>query len=313
VSPEPAPRRPGPAGPGAQGAGEPVPTRCGHLEQGAHRIWWERFGDGERPAVVLLNGLAMHTRAWYGFLDELRPEFDVLLYDYLGQGRSSCPDEPCSIPGFGDALAAILDHLGIDRVHTVGVSYGGFIALDFGRLHRDRLHTQTLSGILLGHERQFQMYQDLSLRFYRSGPEAFELYTHYLYEKIFGEPFLRRTAPDALEAMRQRFHERYRERVHCLVRLTEAQDPFFADLEANLPAYGRVIAPTLVVAGSQDRAIPLWQQRRVGEVLPDTRLEVLEGAGHVVYLERREAFFGLVRAFLRAGSTAFAGPGSGDR
>jgi pimeloyl-ACP methyl ester carboxylesterase len=285
-----------------------APSRSGHLERGPYRIWWEYFGEGDREAVVLLNGLAMHTRAWYPFLDELRPQHDVLLYDYLGQGQSSSPDEPYSIPGFGDDLAAILDHLGIARVHVMGISYGGFIALDFGRLHQDRLLTQTLSGILLTRERQFEMYQDLSLRFYRGGPAAFELYTRYLYEKIFGEPFLRQTDPTALEAMRQRFHERYRERVHCLVRLTEAQDPFFADLDANLPAYRRVRAPTLLLAGSQDRAIPLWQQRQICAILPDTRFEVLEGSGHVVYLEQRQRFFAILAAFLRARSTDFPLP-----
>jgi pimeloyl-ACP methyl ester carboxylesterase len=285
-----------------------APSRSGHLERGPHRIWWEYFGEGDREAVVLLNGLAMHTRAWYPFLDDLRPQHDVLLYDYLGQGHSSSPDEPYSIPGFGDDLAAILDHLGIARVHVMGISYGGFIALDFGRLHQDRLLTQTLSGILLTRERQFEMYQDLSLRFYRGGPAAFELYTRYLYEKIFGEPFLRQTDPTALEAMRQRFHERYRERVHCLVRLTEAQDPFFADLDANLPAYRRVRTPTLLLAGSQDRAIPLWQQRQICAILPDTRFEVLEGSGHVVYLEQRQRFFAILAAFLRARSTDFPLP-----
>jgi pimeloyl-ACP methyl ester carboxylesterase len=190
----------------------------------------------------------------------------------------------------------------------MGISYGGFIALDFGRLHQDRLLTQTLSGILLTRERQFEMYQDLSLRFYRGGPAAFELYTRYLYEKIFGEPFLRQTDPGALEAMRQRFHERYRERVHCLVRLTEAQDPFFAELDANLPAYRRVRTPTLLLAGGQDRAIPLWQQRQICAILPDTRFEVLEGSGHVVYLEQRQRFFAILAAFLRARSTDFPLP-----
>jgi len=289
------------------------PTRSGHLRRGAHRVWWEYFseedsGVGDREAVVLLNGLAMRTRAWYGFLDELLPELDVLLYDYLGQGRSSCPDEPYSIPGFADDLAAILDHLDIERVHVMGISYGGFIALDFGRLHQDRLYTQTLSGILLSHERQFRMYQDLSLRFYRSGPEAFEIYTHYLYEKIFGEPYLRRTDPAALETMRRHFFERYRDKVYCLVRLTEAQDPFFDQLDAHLPGYRAVRTPTLLLAGSQDRAIPLWQQRQICDVLPDVRFEIVEGAGHVVYLERREVFFPILKAFARARSTDFAMP-----
>jgi len=284
------------------------PSRSGHLERGAHRIWWEYFGDGDREAVVLLNGLAMHTHAWYSLLDELRPDFDVLLYDYLGQGQSSHPDEPYSIPGFCHDLAAILDDVEIARVHSMGISYGGFIALDFGRLYQDRLFTQTLSGILLSHERQFQMYQDLSLRFYRGGPETFELYTHYLYEKIFGEPFLRRTDPAALENMRQRFVERFGSRVYCLVRLTEAQNPFFAELDANLPGYRGVATPTLVLAGSQDRAVPLWQQRQLCDVFPDTRFEVVEDAGHVLHLEERQAFFGTLKAFMRARSTDFALP-----
>jgi pimeloyl-ACP methyl ester carboxylesterase len=108
--------------------------------------------------------------------------------------------------------------------------------------------------------------------------------------------------------MRRRFHERYRDRVWCLARLTEAQDPFFAGLDENLPAYRAVTTPTLLLAGSQDRAIPLWQQRQICDVLPDTRFEVLEGAGHVVYLERREAFFTILKAFLRTRSTDFAMP-----
>lgn len=289
----------------------PEPSRSGHLERGPHRIWWERCGDGDRETVVLLNGLAMHTGAWYGFLEELRPELDVVLYDYLGQGRSSSPDEPTSIPAQGDHLVAILDELAIPRVHLVGISYGGFVALDFARRHQERLTTLTLSGILLSHERQFEMYQDLSLRFYRGSPEAFELYTRYLYEKIFGEGFLRRTDPETLESMRQRFLERYRDRVHSLVRLTEAQDPFFAELDANLPAYRAIATPTLLVSGGEDRAIPLHQQRRILDLLPDVRWEVLEGAGHVVYLERREAFFAILRAFVGARSTDFAVPPAG--
>jgi pimeloyl-ACP methyl ester carboxylesterase len=290
----------------------PTPDRSGHLARGDHQIWWEFFGDGSREVIVLLNGLAMHTKAWYGFLDELRPNYDVLLYDYLGQGQSSCPDEPYSIPDFARCLAAIMDHLEVRRIHLLGISYGGFIALDFARLFQERLHTLTLSGILLSHERQFQMYQDMSLRFYRGArdidPEVLELYTHYLYEKIFGENFLRSLPEGALESMRTRFFERYRDRVHCLVRLTEAQNPFFDGLDPLLPEFRAIQTPTLIVAGGQDRAIPLWQQRKLLDVIPDTRLLVIEGAGHVVYLEEREAFFGVLRAFLGSGRTDFASP-----
>ncbi len=288
--------------------GDVAPDSSGHLEHGDHRIWWEYFGDGSREAVVLLNGLAMHTKAWYGFLDELRPEFDVLLYDYLGQGESSCPDEPYFIPDFCHHLTAILDHLEIERVHVMGISYGGFIALDYGRLYQDRIHTLTLSGILLSHERQFEMYQDLSLLFYRSGPVAFEIYTHYLYEKIFGEEFLRAVPAETLETMRERFHDRYKDRIYCLVRLTEAQNPFFDGLEERLPEYQAVRTPTLLISGSQDRVLPLWQQKQLLDVFPDSRFALIEGAGHVAYLEKKDVFFPLLETFMRAKATDFEMP-----
>jgi pimeloyl-ACP methyl ester carboxylesterase len=142
------------------------------------------------------------------------------------------------------------------------------------------------------------MYQAMSLRFYAGGRALFPLYTHYLYEKIFGEPFLRRTEPAALEAMRQRFEERYVERVHSLVRLTEAQDPFFAGLEERLAEYRAVTTPTLVLAGELDRCIPPWAQRKLADVFPRSRCELVPDSGHVVYLERRDIFFPRLRRFL---------------
>jgi pimeloyl-ACP methyl ester carboxylesterase len=67
-------------------------------------------------------------------------------------------------------------------VHLLGISYGGFVALDFARRNQRRLYALTLSGILLSHEELFRMYQDMSLRFYRAGEVGFELYTHYFAE-----------------------------------------------------------------------------------------------------------------------------------
>ncbi|HUK13470.1 MAG TPA: alpha/beta fold hydrolase, partial [Thermoanaerobaculaceae bacterium] len=185
---------------------EPIPpNREGFLAADGHKIHWEYFGDGSREAVCLLNGLAMHTKAWASFLPVLRPEFDVLLYDYLGQGESSAPDEPYSISRIAAYLTMIMDTLGIERIHSMGISYGGFVAIEHARQFHDRLHTLTLSGIILSREELFEMYEALSLRFYWLGRDQFGLYTHYLYEKIFGEPFLRKIGREALEPMRQRF------------------------------------------------------------------------------------------------------------
>ena len=276
---------------------EIVPDRQGSVLVGGRSYHFEYFGRGEREAVCLLNGLAMSTKSWYGFLRELHPDRDVLLYDYLGQGDSDAPDEPYRIPRFADAFAAVLDTVGAAKAHAVGVSYGGFVAAEIGRLHGNRLQTLTLSGILLTRETLFSMYEELSLRFYRGGPEIFELYTHYLYEKIFGEAFVAKVRPK-LEAMRQNFVDRYKDRVHALVRLTEAQVPFFDALEANGAGYAAIPCPVLILAGAEDRTIMPRVQRKLAGVIPHARYDEIEGSGHVVYLERPDLFWPRLRRFL---------------
>jgi pimeloyl-ACP methyl ester carboxylesterase len=150
------------------------------------------------------------------------------------------------------------------------------------------------------------MYQDLSLRFYRGSLELFEIYTHYMYEKIFGEAFARQCYA-SLEPMRARFFERYRDARHCLIRLTEAQDPFFASLDEHLPGYRAIDTPTLIMAGADDRAISASVQRQICDILPSTRFELIPGCGHVVYIERPDVFFGNLAAFAAARSLDFQG------
>ncbi len=241
-----------------------VPDQSGYVDADGRRIYWERFGTGNKETVCLLNGLAMHTGAWYGFVPLLSGEFDVLLWDYLGQGNSSSDDVPFEIPRLCDYLTMIVDTLGIERFHLMGISYGGFVGLEYARRYQHRLHTLTISGILLTHEELFEMYEDLSLRFYRGSTEVFELYTHYLYEKIFGESFVVKLK-QKLGAMRENFFNRFKDKRHCLIQLTEAQDRLFAALDERLPEYRAIRTPTLRHGrrgGSGDSAVGAAQAVR---------------------------------------------------
>lgn len=284
-----------------------VPDRTGFVkvEGGSRRIYWEYFGKGEREVVVLLNGLAMLTRSWYRNVPSVHPEYDVLLYDYFGQGRSSQEDEPYYIPKLCEYLIAVMDELRIARIHPVGVSYGGFIAADLGRLYQDRLYTLTLSGILLTREITFQLYQDLSLMFYTKPEPAFEIYTHYMYEKIFGEGFARQIYGDSMERTRAKFYERYWDKRYCLIRLTEAQNPFFENIDNDPNAYRNIMTPTLILTGEEDRAIPRWQQVKLLDIIPRSRQILVPRCGHLTYLERPDIFWPTVKKFFAAKSIDF--------
>jgi pimeloyl-ACP methyl ester carboxylesterase len=111
----------------------------------------------------------------------------TILYDYLGQGESSAPDEPVLIPDLAGFLVAVMDALEVPKAHVMGISYGGFVGLDYARRYQDRLHTLTVSGILLTHEELFEMYEDISLRFYRGRWRLRALRTTC---EIFGEAFV---------------------------------------------------------------------------------------------------------------------------
>ena len=286
---------------------EYAPSRTGFVpvEKGARQIYWEYFGEGQREVVVFLNGLAMLTNSWYRTVPFLHPDYDVLLYDYYGQGNSSQEDEPYFINKFADYLIQVMDAAGVDKIHPIGVSYGGFVGAELGRLHQDRLHTLTLSGILLTRETLFQMYQDISLRFYRATDEVFDIYTQYLYEKTFGEAISRKIYGEAMERGRFKFYDRYRDKKYCLIRLTEAQDPFFANIDNDPDAYRNVQTPTLILTGEQDRAIPPWQQHKLLEILPNSRQVMLSECGHMTYMERPDIFWPALRQFFAAKSVDF--------
>ena len=126
-----------------------------------------------------------------------------------------------------------------------------------------------------------------------------------MYEKIFGEKFATLAYGESSEHTRLKFYDRYRDKKHCLIRLTEAQDPFFENIDSVPEAYCHINTPTLVLTGEQDRALPPWQQRKLLDILPNSRQIMIAESGHLTYLERPDRFWPVVRAFLEAKSIHF--------
>ena len=119
---------------------------------------------------------------------------------------------------------------------------------------------------------------------------------------------MRKVTRAGLEPMRQRFNERYQTDLHCLIRLTEAQEEYFGELDNRMSAYRAVTTPTLIMPGAQDRAIPLWAQKKMLDVFPHSRWLTIPECGHVAYLEQPTLFFGTLKAFMRAKTPAFERP-----
>jgi pimeloyl-ACP methyl ester carboxylesterase len=113
----------------------------GELSYQEHRIGFDEYGDGERP-IVLIHGLLMNRRMFERLGPALAKRGNrVICVDLLGHGRSDQPDDLrlYSMPLFAEQVAALLDHLGLERAVVGGTSLGANVALELAVRHPERV------------------------------------------------------------------------------------------------------------------------------------------------------------------------------
>jgi pimeloyl-ACP methyl ester carboxylesterase len=272
------------------------PNKTGFIKADDFDIYYEYFGEGKKEAVCLLNGIAMHTKSWYSMLDNVINEYDVLLYDYPGQGQSSSPDVEYDIVRICDYLTMILDELEIERIHIAGISYGGFVAFEYARLYQERLYTCTVSGAMLTYEKLYDMNRFNSKTILENAP--FEIFPNILYERIFSENFFGVVEP-MLEKMKQKFFDRYKDRVHCLIRLIDTQTQYLDNCLNKQDEYKKIEIPIILMCGDEDLLIPAWVQQKTAEIWPNCKFILVENSGHVVYIEKPHVYFGNMKKLMK--------------
>src|SRR5690348_16773622 len=113
------------------------------LRVGEHELHYERAGSGE--PLLMIQGMRGTYVAWgEPFLATLRQSFDVVAFDNREIGLSGPIDGPFTILEMAEDTAGVLDQLGIESAHVVGISMGGMIAQDLALAHPDRLQSLTL-------------------------------------------------------------------------------------------------------------------------------------------------------------------------
>jgi pimeloyl-ACP methyl ester carboxylesterase len=129
----------------------------GEFEWRGHRLAYSDYGEGER-ALVLMHGLLMNRRMF----DRLAPEMAargnrVITVDVLGHGRSDRPEDMrlYNMPSFGEQLAALIEHLELDRPVVGGTSLGANASLEFAHAHPGKarallIEMPVLDNALLG-------------------------------------------------------------------------------------------------------------------------------------------------------------------
>lgn len=257
------------------------------VEAGGVRIAYERAGDG--PALVLLHGAAEDGRIWAPQLAGLADELTVVAWDEPGAGRSADPPDGFGLADHADALAALLEALGLGPVHLGGLSWGGTVALECYRRRPELVASLILidtyagwKGSLPAHEVQTRVE---GLRRMLAAPgTAFDPTLPGLFAgdpPAAHVPLLAAISADVRPATLER----------------ELSIMAETDLSELLP---RIAVPTLLVWGRHDARSPLGVARQFRDAVPDATLVVIEDAGHLSPLEQPERVNRAVREFCRA-------------
>ncbi len=278
------------------------PTKTGYIEKNGFKIYYEYFGEGKKETFCFMNGVAMFTRSWYNFVPLIYPEYDIILYDFPGQGNSTSDDVPYDIQEFCEYLVLIMQELEIEKVHLMGISYGCFVALDFARLYQDKLHTLSISGGFLTKSENFIYGAEVGK--YILEQDRLDIWGKLIYSLIFSDEFMK-NFKGMFDEMQKRFIDRYKDRKHALIRLLDTEIDYVNNLEKNMQGYKNIKTPVLILVGDKDRTTPVWLQKPMAEILPNSRFELVDDCGHVVYIEKAPMFFDMMKKLAANKSTDF--------
>ena len=251
-------------------------------------LFVDAAGDG--PAVILCHGLGGSARNWRPQLRALRRGYRAIAYDARGHARSQAPSDPGAyrMDRLVADLARVQDaHAGGPAV-LVGLSLGAAVALHFALAHPERVRGLVLASFPA--PRAAGGFAAVALEFAaaieRDGLEAAG--ARYVWGEASG------LDAQAASLVRAGFLEHAPHAIAALLRDAIAAQP---EVEALAPRLAGLELPALVVAGAADRG-SLGPSRALAAALPRARLELVEGAGHVVNLARPDAFNRLLLAFL---------------
>lgn len=237
-----------------------------------------RGGRPEAPPLVFLHGAGGHT-GWMAFLEDLSRDFAVYAPEHPGFGGSDDPPWLDEVADLAYFYLDFLDLLGLDRVHLVGTSLGGWIAAELTVRNQTRLASLTLVGavgILAGGEPIddiFRMPVEENLRRFYADPER-----------------AARRLTD-MAAVDMNLVAKTRQTVTRLAYRPRFHNPQLAKW------LHRITVPTLLLYGDKDGLVPPQFGEAYRAAISGSRLVVLEDAGHAPFDEQREAFLAAFRDF----------------
>lgn len=257
----------------------------GFAEVNGTQLFYEMKGEGE--AIVFIHSGGFDRRIWERQFDAFADHYRVLRYDVRGYGKSKPPTRPYSDE---EDLYQLLTSLKISKVHLVGMSLGGRIAIDFALAHPDMaVSLVPVASGLSGYPFSAQDLMEILKVVYAiqndDGSHAGEAWL----QSAFNAPAMEN--PEVATVLRPIAIENSRS---WLINPFFPRPPFPPAIERLKDIH----VPTLLIMGDRDVPTVKAIMQTLGAGIPGAKTVVIVGAGHVVNLEKSEEFNRVVRKFL---------------
>ncbi len=239
--------------------------------------------EGRGEPLVMIGGFDSPLQTWGRQTPVFKQHFKLITFDARGTGRSSKSADSYSIAVMVEDVANLLDLLGIEKAHILGVSLGGLVAQDIAIQYPQRVEKLIL-GATFSHISE------------NSGPtpDMYRAAKLPLYQMLDGMAglMLNRNCYRSLLLPVAYIKNRLAQRAAILGKCEAA---YHYDSRLNLPG---VRAPTLILTGTADRVILPSSSEILRGLISGSKLVMVEGGSHMFFIEKKEAFNRAVLDFL---------------
>ena len=249
----------------------------------------EYVAVGQGPTtLVFLHGLGGDHTNWQPQIAEFSASYRCVAWTLPGYGNSP-PIEPLTWPNLADMLARVLDDADVQRATIVGLSMGGYIAQQFAADHGDRVDQLVLAATSSQFGRGSTLFAEKFLASRLAPLDGGKTPADLAPEVV--PTLLSTEAPtlasaNCVASMSRISTQAYRQALQCLVTWN------FVD------RLDQIAAPTLCLAGADDKTAPVAALQELVDGLPNARLEVIQNCNHLLNLDRPAEFNQLISAFL---------------
>jgi len=237
------------------------------------------IGQGDRT-VVFLHGLGGDHTNWEPQLAEFSADYRCIAWTMPGFGDSPALDE-LTWGGLADAVARVLDHVGAERATVIGLSMGGYVAQQFAADYPERVDRLVLAATTAQFGRGSASFAEKFLTSRLAPIDAGQTPSDFaptVAPNLLSDPAPAGAVENAVASMSRISPEAYRAALNCLVTWNFVE------------RLSEITAPTLCLAGDDDRTAPPAAVQALADALPNATCEVIPHCQHLMNLDHPTEF-----------------------